>query len=429
MQGSYERLSSRARNRTPWHARRTASYGKATRTAALFFIATASTTVVQADGLQPMLSAVRETKPLIDMRLRSETVDQTGMAEDAHAVTLRARLGFETGKAWNTALLAEGDLIWPLESHYNSTVNGKTAYPVVADAETYELNRLQLTNTSLADTTLTIGRQRINLDDQRFVGNVGWRQNEQTFDSVRVVNKSIANVTVDLSYMDQVNRVFGKDSPVGQYNGSNYLANVSYQLPVGKLTGFAYLLDFDEAPRDSSETFGLRYAGERPVKKIKLAWSASFARQQERANNPLSYEADYYAAELTGTFRQYSVGAGFEVLGGDGVKGFTTPLATFHKFDGWDDKFLTTPPNGLERRYVTLGYLTKGVGVLDTLSATAVYHSFKSERLAIDYGSEVDLQLQAKLGRWNGLLKYAEYNADRFATDTTKYWLEIDYTW
>jgi hypothetical protein len=165
------------------------------------------------------------------------------------------------------------------------------------------------------------------------------------------------------------------------------------------------------------------------VKKVRLAYSASFARQDDRANNPLSYEANYYAAELTGTFRQYSVGAGVEVLDGDGIKGFTTPLATMHKFDGWDDKFLTTPPNGLERRYATLGYLTKGVGALDTLSATAVLHSFRSERFGIDYGSEVDLQLQAKYGRWSGLLKYAEYNTDGFATDTTKYWLEIDYAW
>ena len=385
--------------------------------------------VVQAEGMEPALSAARETKPIVDLRLRSESVDQDGMKENAEAITLRARLGFETGKAWDTSLLAEADLLWPLESRYNSTVNGKTAFPVVADAETYELNRLQLTNTSIADTTITVGRQRINLDDQRFVGNVGWRQNEQTFDSVRVVNKALNRVTLDLTYVDQVNRVFGKDSPVGRYNGANYLANVGYQLPVGKLTGFAYLLDFREAPGDSSATYGLRYAGERAVQRIKLAWLASYATQQDRANNPHGYRDDYYNIELTGTFRQYSLGAGLEVLEGDGVKGFTTPLATLHKFDGWADKFLTTPPNGLERRYVTLGYMTKGVGALDTLSASAVFHQFKSKRLGIDYGSEVDLQLQAKWQRFNGLVKYASYHADRFATDTAKYWLEIDYVW
>jgi hypothetical protein len=387
--------------------------------AVLALLAISAATAARADDL----------KPIIDLRLRSENVDQDGMSEDAHALTLRARLGFETGKAWNTSLLAEGDFLTPLDSHYNSTVNGKTAYPIVQDAGTYEINRLQLTNTSIADTTVTLGRQRINLDDQRFVGNVGWRQNEQTFDAARVVNKSIANLTVDVTYLNQVNRVLGKDSPVGRYHGSSYLANASYQMPIGKLTGFAYLLDFDEAPRDSSDTLGMRFVGERSLRKVKLAYAASFARQEDRGDNPLSYQANYYSAELTGTLRQYSVGAGVEVLEGDGVKGFTTPLATMHKFNGWDDKFLATPPNGLERRYVTLGYLTKSVAPFDTVAATAVYHSFHSQRLSLDYGSEVDLQLQAKYDRWVGLLKYASYDADQFATDTKKYWLEIDYTW
>jgi hypothetical protein len=383
----------------------------------------------QADGVQPVFSAARESKPIIDLRLRSEGVDQEGMAEDAEAITLRARLGFETGKAWNTTFLAEGDLLWPFATHYNSTVNGKTGYPVVADAETYEVNRLQLTNTSIADTAITLGRQRINLDDQRFVGNVGWRQNEQTYDGLRVVNRSVRNLTIDLTYFDQVNRVFGKDSAVGRFNGSNYLANVAYQFPVGKLTGFAYLTDFEEAPRDSAETLGFRFAGERPVKRVKVAWMVSAARQTERANNPLEFSQDFYTAELTGTFRQYSVGAGFEVMEGNGVRGFSTPLATLHKFDGWADKFLTTPPNGLERQYVTLGYTRKGLGVLDTVSANAVYHEFTSNRLDLDYGSEIDLQVQAKYQRFNLLLKYADYRADRFATDTSKYWLQVDYVW
>ncbi len=382
-----------------------------------------------ADTFGPVTSAVRESKPIVDLRLRSEGVDQAGMAEDAEAITLRARLGFETGKAWNTSFLAEGDLLWPWDSHYNSTVNGKTAYPVVADAETYEVNRLQLTNTSLPDTTLTLGRQRINLDDQRFVGNVGWRQNEQTYDGFRVVNKSIPNLTVDVTYFDQVNRVFGKESPVGRFNGSNYLANVAYQTPIGKLTGFAYLTDFEEAPRDSAETLGLRFAGEQPVQKVKVAWMVTYAQQTERSNNPLNFSEDFYAAEFTGTYRQYSVGVGYEYMEGDGVRGFSTPLATLHKFDGWADKFLTTPPNGLERSYATLGYTTKGVGMLDTLTATAVYHQFDSTRLGIDYGSEVDLQVTAKYQRFNLLLKYADYKADTFATDTSKYWVQVDYVW
>ena len=34
------------------------------------------------------------------------------MANEAEALTLRARLGFETGKAWETALLVEGEFVW-----------------------------------------------------------------------------------------------------------------------------------------------------------------------------------------------------------------------------------------------------------------------------------------------------------------------------
>lgn len=387
------------------------------------------------DSTGPLESAISGTKLLFDMRMRYEGVDQDPMAEDAEALTVRARVGFETGKAWNTSLLVEGDLVWPLLTDYNSTTNGKTQYPIVADPETYEINRLQLTNTSLPGTTITVGRQRILLDDQRFVGNVGWRQNEQTYDSVRLVNKSVKNLTVDLSYVAQVNRVFGKDSPQGRYEGDSVLANVSYQFPIGKLTAFGYLLDFDPiaavpaAVRDSSETVGVRFAGEKPVGKGKIAYAASYATQNERADNPLEFDLDYYLGEITGTFGRYSLGAGYEVLEGDGVKGFTTPLATLHKFQGWTDKFLTTPPQGIEDRYLNAGVTFKNVATLETVALVASYHSYEAENVSMDYGDEINVQLLAKLGKFSGILKYGDYRADDFLTDTKKYWVQFEYVW
>jgi hypothetical protein len=44
-------------------------------------------------------TAIHGTKWILDTRLRSEDVDQTPIANEASATTLRARLGFETGKA------------------------------------------------------------------------------------------------------------------------------------------------------------------------------------------------------------------------------------------------------------------------------------------------------------------------------------------
>lgn len=392
----------------------------------------------------PLGGAVGEMKFIIDTRLRNELVDQAPLAAEASAVTVRARLGFETGKAWETALLAEGEFVEALDDDYRGdhAVPTLTAFPVVADPETREVNRLQLVNTRLPGTTVTLGRQRINLDDQRFVGNVGWRQNEQTFDALRVVNRSIAPLTVDVTYLNQVNRVFGRESPQGRYHGDGYLANVAWATPVGRLTGFGYVLDFDpitfvpaalDPARSSTATYGLRFAGERPLGRIRLGYAGSLATQEDYGRNPLALDNGYWLAELNATYRQYSLGAGYESLGGDGVAGFATPLATLHRFQGWADKFLATPANGLEDRYVSASLLMKGVGVLETLAATLSYHDYVSDRLSVDYGDEVNLQVQARWGRLTGTVKYADYGAatttPSAVRDTSKLWAQVDFVW
>ncbi len=379
--------------------------------------------------------AIKASRLIFDTRMRFEGVDQDSLAEDAQALTWRAHLGVETGKLWSTSLLAEGELVWPLTSDYNSTINGKTQYPVVADPESYDINRVQLMNTSVPKTTLTLGRQRIVLDDQRFVGNVGWRQNEQTYDSLRILNKALKNTTLDVAYVTQVNRVFSTDSPQGTYEGNSVLTNIAYQFALGKLIGFGYWLDFDPiadvpaAAGDSSKTFGVRFAGDASLKSFKLGYIASYATQTEYADNPLAFDLDYYLIELSGSYQQINLGVGWELLEGDGTKGFTTPLATLHKFQGWADQFLVTPVDGIDDRYVNAGMTFKSIGPFDTLSALASYHMFTAERGAADYGTELDAQVQVGWGHFTGLVKYADYQAERLFTDTTKFWVQIEYAW
>jgi hypothetical protein len=386
----------------------------------------------QADSLREALSL---TQPTFDARLRFEAVEQDAFVNQADAVTLRARAGFETGKAWASSLLVEGEAVWPLKSDYNSTTNGNVAYPVVADPESYEINRLQLTNGALPGTVVTLGRQRITLDDQRFVGAVGWRQNEQTFDSLRAINTSLANTTFDVAYVSQVNRIFGKESLQGRFAGDSVLANVSYQLPLGKLAVCGYWLDFENlagvpaAVRDASETLGLRFTGEKPLPAFKIGYAAAYAVQSEHADNPLAFELDYLLLELSGAYKHFTVGVGLESLEGDGDKGFTTPLATLHKFQGWADKFLATPADGIEDRYVSAGLNFKALGVFDALGALVSYHSYKAERIAADYGAEINVQAAASIGRFTGSLKYANYEADALFTDTAKFWVQVEYAW
>ncbi len=85
----------------------------------------------RADGLSPIVGAFGETKPIVDLRLRTETVEQEPLADDAHATTLRLRAGFETGKAWNTALLIEGEGIMPIGKSYrpDPMIPEMTTYP------------------------------------------------------------------------------------------------------------------------------------------------------------------------------------------------------------------------------------------------------------------------------------------------------------
>jgi hypothetical protein len=416
---------------------------------------TALALLSQGAAASPVSGALGESKPILEFRLRYEHVDQLGIVNMGNGLSARIRAGLQTGKAWNTALLVEAAWIDDLQDGHrvdNSIVGFNTAYPLIADPKLLILNRLQLTNTSIANTTITLGRQRINLDDQRFVGNVGWRQNEQTFDALRVVNTGIRKLTIDASYLRKVNRVFGRDSPQSPYAGRSWLLNAAYATPIGKLTGFGYLLDFDpiavptgagvtaaqstglNPARVSTSTYGARLSGERPVGRIKVSYVASYAQQDERGANPLRIDNDYRLLELGATWRQFNLVLGDELLSGNGTIGFSTPLATLHKFQGWVDKFLTTPVNGIDDRYATFNWQKKGVGPFDTMTATASYHQYESDLGGVDYGTELNLLLAAKYQRFTGGLKYGDYQADSatpitLARDTRKFWAYLEFAY
>ena len=182
-------------------------------------------------GAETLAGAFREGDVIVDLRARYESVEQDGFTSEADALTNRLRAGFQTAPLKGTAFLAEGVVVDDLVDDYNSTTNGQTEYPVVADPDDIAaINRFAVINKSLERTTVTFGRQRIVHDDQRFVGNVGWRQNEQTFDALRAQWGS-TKIKTDLTYASQVNRVFGPDSPQGKWEGDVVLANFAYTLP------------------------------------------------------------------------------------------------------------------------------------------------------------------------------------------------------
>lgn len=377
--------------------------------------------------------ALIDGKPIIDLRIRYEHVEQDGVANNANAYTGRARLGYETGSFYGFSALTDFDLIGHVgPEDYNDTINGRAAYPVVADPDTAELNRLQIAYDGLPDTVVTLGRQRIVLGNARFVGNVGWRQNEQTFDALRVVNSSVDGLTLGYTYLNRVNRVFGEDSPAGRFRGDTHLFNIDIAGPADvKLGAYGYLLDLNEAPLLSTATWGLRASAPVDIaEELKLTLTGEYAKQTDHAGNPASIDLDYMLAEAALSHGALGVTAGYEVLEGNGTVGFSTPLATLHAFNGWADVFLNTPAAGLEDFYLGASYAISTIPAIEKLVLGLAWHRFSSERGSTDFGDELDMVANFVLTKSLSLnLKFASFDGEGGFASRDKTWLSLTYAY
>lgn len=366
--------------------------------------------------------------PYADVRYRLELVDQQGLPEEATASTLRLRAGIRTGEWHGLSAQIEGEAIARIGSeHYNDTVNGKTSYPVVADPSDVLLNQAFVRWRPDAAIEVTGGRQAINLDTQRWIGSVGWRQNDQTFDAARMSVKPTKALAIDYFHAWRVNRVFGPDSPQGIWRNTviNGLRAGYAIRNIGTLSAYGYWLDIPSAPASSSRTLGVRMAGERSLGSgAKLLYAVEYARQNDYAGNPRDFAHDYVLVESGLGISAATVRLGYERLAGDGTTALQTPLATLHAFNGWADKFLTTPANGLRDVYADASYRFTGNGPTKGLTLRAAWHGYRSTRGGIDYGSEWNVLASYPVARNITLTaKGAFYDADAFATDTTKIWL------
>jgi len=362
--------------------------------------------------------------PIVDMRLRYETADQdTVFAEQAESITLRTRAGVEL-KSDGFSLLGELEGTVALVDDFNDTIpqNGIEPFPVIADPNSFQLNRLQV-GYNKGGYGVTVGRQRIILGNARFVGNVGWRQNEQTFDAVRGTAK-IGPVKLDATYAIQQNTIFGSRSPNEDFDGDFIFLNAGVDLGVVKGTAYHYNLDYDTRIGASSATFGAYGSFNVPAGPLKLSGRLEFATQSDTGANPVDYSADYIAAELGTSISGFGLKVGYEELGSDnGVQAFQTPLATAHKFNGFADLFLATPATGLQDKYITLSKSFK-VPALPGLRAFVTYHEFDSDFGSIDYGTEWDAVVTFKVGPVGLLAKYGDYNANDFGVDTRRFTLQ-----
>ena len=364
-----------------------------------------------------------------DLRLRHEAVDDAGFASNAAATSARLRAGLRLAPAPGWTLLLEGEGVAGA-GRYNSGANGKTAFPTVLDPTSAELNQAWVAWTH-GRGGVTVGRQRIALDNQRWVGNVGWRQNEQTFDAVELRWQPTPALAVRYDWLDKVHRVASDRAlaPLARARDlDTHLLNVAWTRGAQQWVGYAYLHDDRDLASASTATYGLRWTGSRVRDGRGFGWTAEAAHQQDHARNPARFDHAYWLLEPTWTQRGITARAGWEHLGGDGSTSLQTPLATLHAFNGWDDQFGTTPAKGLDDRYLGLGGKTGRGRLAGKLAWAVAWHDYRSDIGGLRYGREWNASLGVPLpGGLVGLVKLADYRADGFARDNTKLWLQVEW--
>ena len=369
--------------------------------------------------------AFAQATPEWNLRLRHEHVDDQAFPADADATTLRLRLGVKLTMSDEWSALIEGEGILAGGAHEDGT-GGRRNLPAIVDPEGAEWNQAWVA-WKRGGLQATLGRQRVVFGNQRWVGNSGWRQNEQTFDALSMQWHVRDGLDARYAWFDRVHRVAGDDARDALARERDLSTHAfSLQWASGatwQWQAFALLHDDQDVHAASTSTTGLRVENKRPPKSRGPSIAAEYALQRDYAGNPQHFAHHYWRVEPAWTFARATGRLGWEHLGGDGRHALQTPLASLHAFNGWADKFNTTPAGGLDDRWIAVD----GAAHDGKLEWQVAWHRYDAD-VGGAYGTESNASLGFPVGKHvKGLVKFADYAADGFAQDTTKVWLQFEW--
>ncbi len=353
------------------------------------------------------------------LRYRAEAVDQDPFTQDAFASTLRTVLGYETASFKGFKALIEFEDVAPIgnDRNYNSTTNGVVNRPVVAEPDGTEVNQVYLSYKLSEDALISVGRRQIEFGNARFLGLTGWRQNQQSFDSVYLRHEGIPNTKIQYAFLHGINRPTGENNPTGRERSRSHVLDIRHELEgIGELAAYALLLDFDFSKASNTNTYGIRLAGRQELSEdLDLLYVAEAAEQRDGDGNTGSVDANYHRVELGVDLSGFVVNLVQENLGNSGsaAPGFSTPLARRHRHNGWADLFFNTPASGFEDNFVSISKM------LGPVNCTAVYHQFSPDSGSGDLGGEIDLIATYPITKQLTIAaKYANFNRDAAAPAT-----------
>ncbi len=357
---------------------------------------------------------------------------------NAKASTLGTRLGYETGDFHDFAANVQVQGVWGNKQYADGQANsGQTAgLNTVNDPAGVGVSQAHLIYRGIADTTIKQGRQLIRYDDDRWVGNVDWRQNWQTFDASTITNKSLANTTIQAAYVTNVNRPATDGAAVGlggisvgNTHMKSTLLNINNKsLGFADVVAYSYRLDYTNTANaqaatgtnanfGSTNTTGLKLAGNDVAlgSDFKGGWVVEYAEQRDFKANTTDYSAKYTNLNAhAGNGTMGDVRVGQEVLGSHNGASVQTPLSTLFAFNGWADKFLVTPTSGLKDSYIK--YRNNAYGIV----LGGDWHDFKSDVGGSKYGRELDLIAEKQIDKMFAVgARAARFKADSNGTTAT----------
>ncbi len=353
------------------------------------------------------MDSIKDGKNLTNFRLRYENVDQDGLAvapvaneelKDGEGLTLRSLVGWQTAPYNNFSFAGQLIGVTKLIDNFNdrkgnATEIDKAGYAIIVDPNHFDVNQLYVDWTGLKNTRFRLGRQQVNLDNVRFIGDIAFRQVMQVFDGVSVLNKTIPDTEVFLAHFEQVTQITTK-----QRDGDLEIANIRYRIsPTEFLVGYGYFSNMDDlgfgngffgagtlnnngkpnlTADQSHKVLGLRLDGVHPFNpNLRALYTAEYAKQTDYADGDKRIDAHYYKLGGGVGIDNFSIRVDQELLSSNDSKyAFQTPFGTNHLFQGWVDKFLVTPRQGIEDTFVTATY--KFADIL----FFADYHVFKSDK-------------------------------------------------
>ena len=250
------------------------------------------------------MQAITKGKISLNLRYRYEEVDRQASTIPARPRPFAPLSAIELfrGNAWPAFVEFEDIRNLGLSNEHNnlgagSLWNGVSDRPVIADPPLTEVNQAYLDWKPLDALPIRGGRQEIIVDNSRFIGNVGWRQNHQSFDAAKIHFTGIKNLDLGLTYIAQQRTVTGASSPMstGHLDGAYKFSGV------GTLRAYYLSIDYDQEPFGSSRQapIGASFAGKAKLSDaLNLTYRLELAQQNDTGDNPESVDADYIRADL-----------------------------------------------------------------------------------------------------------------------------------